>query len=412
MILVARQGAAAQASLATLAVVACLLGAPAPAPATSLDTPNNVDTGIRRSQCYRTGSDAMTACGATDIPGQDGQLGRDTYKGTNGSADGALGFSFGRICNNGDRAGHGSCPALPVVGYGDGDWGCVEDRLTGMMMEVKALDGWRSRDLRYTNYSPHFDPLGQYGSPTDAKGFEDAVNAAGLCGHDDWELGHSDKIQAPVDYGVEAVGAARADARYFPTLQADWYWNASLNPSSVSTAFALDFADGAVSNDANRGTRRYVQVVRNAKPAIGPHGRYEYSPDGSEVRDTTRNAKLTWRRCAEGMAWDGTTCTGMPTTFTHEQALLHAAEVAATTGVAWRVPSVKELDWLVRRDMSSPAITHDAFPRTPPVATWTSTPEVRNPSTAWVIDFSVGLVAAHARDEALVLRLARDTAGN
>jgi hypothetical protein len=371
-------------------------------------TPNNIDTGIRWNQCYRSGTDGLVDCRTTDLPAQDGAVGRDTYADTRGNADGTLGFSFVRICTSGEREGRGSCPERPVPGDGHDDWGCTEDRLTGLMMEVKAPSGPRARDLRYTNYSREYDPLGQYRSPTDATGFVDAVNRSRLCDFDDWELGHTDKIQSLVNYGVTAAGATRVDDRFFPTMNADWYWNASLNPTSTSTAFAVDFGRGAAANDAERGTLRYVQVLRNGKTGHGPGGRYVPSADGTEIRDTSTNAKLTWRRCVEGMAWNGSTCAGRPALFTQQQALVRAAQESAASGEPWRVPSVKELNWLVHRAYASPAIDHAAFPATPPAPTWTSTPEVRRSATAWEIDFDAGRIGTRDRDTRVVLRLARD----
>jgi hypothetical protein len=371
-------------------------------------TPDNVDTGLRKTQCYSTGSNALTACAAANITGQDGQLGRDTYVATKGGADGILGFSFTRICNSGQAAGTGTCPADPVPGDGADNWACVTDNVTGLMVEVKSTTGYRARDLKYTNYSADYDPVGQFGSATDATGFVRAVNRALLCGFDDWGLAHTDKVQTIVDYGQAAAGAVRVDGTFFPNTNADWYWNSSPNPSSPSTAFAVNFADGSVSNHADRSTLRYAQAMRNGKTVIGPNGRYEYSADGSEVHDTTMNARLTWRRCVEGMSWNGTTCIGTPLTFTHEEALLHAMAEAQATGEPWRVPSVKEQNWLVQRVIPSPPIEHQAFPNTPAEACWTSSPEVRQPKKAWAVDFGVGLVVQHARSERLYLRLARD----
>jgi hypothetical protein len=371
-------------------------------------TPDNEDTGIRKSQCYSAGSNALTGCATADIAGQDGQLGRDTYPATKGGADGLLGFSFTKICHDGEEAGQGLCPADPPVGDGDHEWACIRDNLTMIMMEVKAITGLRARDLKYTNYSASYDPVHQFGSSTDATGFVRAVNRVGLCGFSDWDLAHTDKVQTVVDYGQAGAGAARVDSGFFPTVNADWYWNASPNPSSVSTAFGVDFADGSVSNAADRSTLRFAQLLRNGKDVVGPNGRYEFSADGSEVHDTTHHARLTWRRCVEGMTWDGTTCTGTPQTFTHEEALLRAMAQAQATGEPWRVPSVKEQNWLVQRAIDSPPIEHQAFPNTPAAASWTSSPEVRHPKNAWAIDFGVGLVVQHARSDRLYLRLTRD----
>jgi hypothetical protein len=69
---------------------------------------------------------------------------------------------------------------------------------------------------------------------------------------------------------------------------------------------------------------------------------------------------------------------------------------------------VKEQNWQVQRVIKSPPIDHDAFPGTPPAATWTATPEVRHSKNAWAVDFGVGLILQHARSESLYLRLVMD----
>jgi hypothetical protein len=387
----------------------------APAHAMWSPLPNdrrNVDTGIRSSQCYGSGANALVACATADLPGQDGQLGRDTYPDTRDGRDGRLGFSFSRVCNNGDVAGSGACPDKPMLGECPGDWACILDNVTKMMWEVKPLTGFRARDLRYTNYSAEYDPLGEFGSPTDATGFIRQVNQigpAGLCGFTDWKLSHAAKVQTIVDYGVTAAGSPVVDIRFYPNTNADWYWNASPNPASVENGWGVDFATGAVDNTADRAVLRYVQALRNGKDTFGPNGRYEILPDRSEVRDTSGNAHLIWQRCVEGMTWDGTTCAGTASSFTHEQALQRAALRATQTGQPWRVPSIKEQNWLVQRAIPSPPIEHDAFPGTPPFPSWTSSPDVRHPGNAWGIDFGPGLLAPYARTSRLNLRLARDS---
>ena len=402
-------------SLARAAVLA--LGASVVALSASagvVGSPGNPDTGIRRSQCFTTGSDALVNCDATALPGQDGQRGRDAGRATNDGADGLLGFSFVKVCNSGQAAGSGTCPADPALGPGPDDWACVTDRVTGIMWEVKTDSGLRSRTATYTNYSRDYDPVGEYGSPTDAAGYVTLVNQSRLCGFSDWGYAHTPKVQSILDYGRVATGRARVDGTFFPGVQADWYWDNSPNPSSPGTAFAISFGSGAVTNGFARSERHFVQVLRNGKTVFDPQGRYRPSPDGTEVHDTTGNALLIWRRCVEGMAWDAAsaTCTGTSATFTHEEALRWAARQAKATGQPWRVPSVKELDWLIHRSYPSPPIDPLAFPATPASPHWTATPEPRTAGQAWAVDFLVGELAPHARPERLVLRLARDEDGS
>jgi hypothetical protein len=385
-------------------VLACAAGASA----AGTGTPGNVDSGIRADQCYAVGASALGACATSALSGQDGQLGRDADAATNDARAGLLGFAFTKICNSGEPAGTGTCPADPALGPGPDDWACVRDDVTGIMWEVKTTWGFRDRALKYTNYSPAWNPVGEYGSATDATGFINRVNKALLCGYKDWQLAHTDKVQTIIDYGIDTPGAARVDPAFFPTIKPNWYWNASPNPSSDRTAFAVNFADGSGSNEADRSTPRYAQAIRNGKDQHDAGGRYALSADGTEVSDTTVTAQLTWRRCVEGMTWDGTTCAGTPLVFTHEQALRWAMQQAAITRVAWRVPSVKEQNWIVQREIASPPIAHKTFPNTPAAPTWTSTPEVGAPDQAWAVDFGVGLIVARSRADALYLRLARD----
>ena len=119
--------------------------------------------------------------------------------------------------------------------------------------------------------------------------------------------------------------------------------------------------------------------------------RYSYSSDGSEVTDAQTG--LVWRRCAEGMAWSGSTCTGSAATYSHEGALARAQSQSG-----WRLPSVKELASIAERGRSNPAIDSAAFPATPSTRFWSSTPFVGYPADAWVVNFRDGHVIKYGRD--------------
>lgn len=112
--------------------------------------------------------------------------------------------------------------------------------------------------------------------------------------------------------------------------------------------------------------------------------------DGIEITDLRTG--LIWRSCAEGMVWDGTTCTGTASTFTHEAALQHAAAQASSTGVAWRLPNVKELSSIADKSLPAPTIDSNVFPATPSLPFWSATPYPSIPVSAWYVDFSSGAV--------------------
>ena len=118
---------------------------------------------------------------------------------------------------------------------------------------------------------------------------------------------------------------------------------------------------------------------------------YSYSADGSEVTDSITG--LTWRRCSEGMAWSGGTCTGTAATYTHEGALQRASS-EATASKAWRLPNVLELYSITKAgEAVNPSIDTTAFPGTPSSFFWSSSPDVDNAASyAWYVSFGNGNV--------------------
>jgi hypothetical protein len=133
------------------------------------------------------------------------------------------------------------------------------------------------------------------------------------------------------------------------------------------------------------------------------------SDDGQEVTDNQTN--LIWRRCSEGMNWDGLTCTGSATTFSHEAALQHASAQAISTGFAWRLPNIKELSSILDRNFGTPAIDPTIFPATPAsifYLFWSSSPLVYFPSYALAVNFGDSGIIAYHRANTDYVRLVRD----
>ena len=95
--------------------------------------------------------------------------------------------------------------------------------------------------------------------------------------------------------------------------------------------------------------------------------RYRVLGDGSEVLDT--KTKLIWKRCVEGMKWDGKTCTGKAETYIHDSAV-KLAEKQATSEKVWRLPEVSELKGLIVKKKGDLAINQEVFPATPNERVW------------------------------------------
>jgi hypothetical protein len=93
------------------------------------------------------------------------------------------------------------------------------------------------------------------------------------------------------------------------------------------------------------------------------------SPQGDEVTDT--ESGLIWRRCAEGMKWSGTTCTGEALALTWEAAQARGKSEAAATKRPWRVPAVREWSAMIG---PSYKIDSEAFPDLPEKYFWSCAP--------------------------------------
>ena len=348
------------------------------------------DTGITASQCYQA-DDSLVACdsaGALALSdAQDGMVGRDVD--VSSSGDGKLGFSF-----------------IGLAG------GCVWDAVTGLMWEVKTTDGGlRDSAKVYTNYDdtlaaqkrgPGWEWLtptqAEIDAPTNSVGFAASVNAQRLCGYADWRVPTIDELQSIVDYGA---GGAAVDADWFPGTQAAAYWTATSIVDTINTDYFgihhfTDYAGavapgGVYASGVNEGVRdslHHVRLVRAGPPPTTP--RFTVAADGQEVTDELTG--LVWRRCAEGLAFDGLTCSGAAMTlFTHRAALQHAAGEAAGSGLAWRVPNIKELSSLVDRRFFNPPVDPAVFPNTLMTVVWSATPYLGNTRyLAWGINFAAG----------------------
>ena len=117
-----------------------------------------------------------------------------------------------------------------------------------------------------------------------------------------------------------------------------------------------------------------------------PH--YSISKDGSEVTD--KKSGLVWRRCTEGMSWNGKTCTGNPTLFTYQGTVEYATAQSAETGLNWRLPLMDELFTIVDKKYSHPTINSKIFPATPSTLFWVLSPAAAEFRFGWAVDFDQG----------------------
>lgn len=122
---------------------------------------------------------------------------------------------------------------------------------------------------------------------------------------------------------------------------------------------------------------------------------------------------LMWDKCSwADPLLDPNTCLGTPTT--DEYQWPEALAVALTANTInhrgyndWRLPSKNELESLVDRSRSSPAIDPTPFPNTPSVVYWTSTTYAPMTFDAWSVIFNHGNVVEYNKYLSFRVRLVR-----
>ena len=132
----------------------------------------------------------------------------------------------------------------------------------------------------------------------------------------------------------------------------------------------------------------YFICLLGITPAAEAAPHYSISKDGSEITD--KKTGLVWRRCTEGMSWNGKTCTGNPTLFAYQGAVEYAAAEATKTSLNWRLPLMDELFTLVANNRTHPSINSKIFPATPAASFWVFSPEVTEFRYGWNVNFDQG----------------------
>ena len=190
-------------------------------------------------------------CPQLSRPNQDADQGRDAAA-RNGllvkTGFGPAGFDLTKLDANGDP--------LPDDAA---TWPCIRDNVTGLIWEVPGDSGLTSAQNTYTWYQP--DPLLNGGDPgladggsctdsqCDTHAFIQALNAAGLCGFQDWRLPTRRELFSLADFS--RVDPAIPDSAFpsKPTYFNPYYWTSNTNGSTASvgiSAWAMGITTGAL----------------------------------------------------------------------------------------------------------------------------------------------------------------------
>jgi hypothetical protein len=105
------------------------------------------------------------------------------------------------------------------------------------------------------------------------------------------------------------------------------------------------------------------------------NSRYDNNLDGTV---TDKQTKLMWKRCAEGL--EGVDCSIGGTPEVVWKKALELAEISKFAGYNdWRLPNIKELASLVKRNCYLPSINKESFPEMGQGFFWSSSPGFYHP---------------------------------
>lgn len=110
--------------------------------------------------------------------------------------------------------------------------------------------------------------------------------------------------------------------------------------------------------------------------------------DGTVTHQTTG---LTWKRCAEGLVWNGSACLGTVQRYTWAQGKVLTGTFAGKND--WRLPTATELITIIEHGKTYPAINATIFPNTPQFAFLTATVNPFDPAGVWIVSFDEGRVS-------------------
>lgn len=230
----------------------------------------------------------------------------------------------------------------------------------------------------------------------------------------DWRVPNIRELQTIVD---RAVYSPAINSSAFPNTPSSVFWSGSPSASYSDLAWVVNFSSGYANyGGAFRSNSYSVRLVRGGQsfgPLLSltrPTSDYVNNGNGTVTHKPTN---LTWKRCAEGRTWNGSTCSGTDSTYSFD--LANTVGTVAFAGYSdWRVPTEEELLSLVDYtvDNPGPTINPDMFPATSNNYFWSSSPSSENSVSAWPVNFLNDVAFYNSRISYYSLRLVRNANDN
>ncbi|MBK7001118.1 MAG: DUF1566 domain-containing protein [Rhodoferax sp.] len=231
-----------------------------------------------------------------------------------------------------------------------------------------------------------------------------------FAGQSDWRLPNIRELQTILDRSVYPA----IDNAAFPNTPSSSFWSGSPYAGDSNSAWDVHFGYGFAYYDTNRSNDYAVRLVRGGQsfgPLLGitrPTSDYVDNSNGTVTHTPTN---LTWKRCAQGQTWTGSTCSGTATsTYTFDQANELTGTITFAGQSDWRVPTQDELVSLVDYSIAypGPTINSSVFPATPPDSPfWSGSPYAVDSKLALYVYFNDGYASNNFRSTNGAVRLVR-----
>ncbi|MBI5640589.1 MAG: DUF1566 domain-containing protein [Nitrospirae bacterium] len=204
-----------------------------------------------------------------------------------------------------------------------------------------------------------------------------------LAGYLDWRLPTKKELVSIIDFG-RAYPAADTNifpnTKFYQPVKPYDYWSSSEGSDNLSgDAYYVGFGVGT-SGIYRKSFRNYARCVRGGEY---PGSSFTNNGNGTVTDDPTG---LMWQQTEGGsLNW--------------ESALSYCEGLSLGGYSDWRLPNIKELDFIAETTRYNPAVNAEYFPFALSAIYWSATTRPDIPSEASCIDFSYGTIGHYPKSD-------------